>query len=246
MIVVLVMSMGAFAQSQIGGVRWQLTEMNGKRVTNSRLYIEFDESQLRHSGFSGCNRFTGGYELSGEEFKTKGTASTRMACMRLGAMEMEQQFLKALGDASRLRKSGVNLSIFNGKTRVLRFRPISKPDEDNSAELTSKKWMLRSIAGTPVALAKNAAFLTFDAAKKQAGGNGGCNGFGGSYEVEGSAIKFGNIISTMMACELENRMTIEQGFLGALQNADRFEIAGNKLILFKGNDKLLEFEGTAK
>lgn len=33
------------------------------------------------------------------------------------------------------------------------------------------------------------------------GGNVGCNGFGGDYTVNGSAIEFGQIISTLMFCE---------------------------------------------
>jgi len=32
-------------------------------------------------------------------------------------------------------------------------------------------------------------------------GNVGCNGFGGDYQVDGSAITFGPIVSTLMFCE---------------------------------------------
>jgi heat shock protein HslJ len=35
----------------------------------------------------------------------------------------------------------------------------------------------------------------------QVGGNVGCNGFGGKYEVEGEAITFSEVVSTLMFCE---------------------------------------------
>ncbi len=54
------------------------------------------------------------------------------------------------------------------------------------------------------------------------------------------------MISTMRACEFEDRMTIERELFNGLQNADRIEISGKKLSIFNGNDSLLEFEGIAK
>lgn len=35
----------------------------------------------------------------------------------------------------------------------------------------------------------------------QVGGNVGCNGFGGKYEVEGDIITFSEVVSTLMFCE---------------------------------------------
>lgn len=235
-----------FAQANLGGERWQLTELNGKRMSNSRIYVEFDEGQMRVSGHAGCNRFFGGYELEGQSFTVAGVGSTKMACMRPGSMETEREFLKALGSATRLRKNGTNLNLFAAKTRTMRFRAMPKEPEVGVGDLTAMKWMLKSIGNTPVALSKDAPFLNFDAEKKSAGGNTGCNVFGGNYATEGSTIRFSQMISTMRACEFEDRMTIERGFLDGLQNADRYEIAGTKLKIFKGSELLLEFEGTAK
>lgn len=41
-------------------------------------------------------------------------------------------------------------------------------------------------------------------------GNVGCNSFGGDYEVSGAQIKFGSLLSTLMACE---------GTIGAQESA---------------------------
>src|SRR5690606_6558282 len=102
------------AQVKLGEGRWQLVELNGKRLSNSKIYVEFDESRPRISGHSGCNRFFAGYELDGRDLKVDAVGSTKMACMRPGVMETEGEFLKSLADATRLSRSGANLSIFQG------------------------------------------------------------------------------------------------------------------------------------
>lgn len=237
-------AMAGIAQGSLGGVRWELTQLNGKQIRGPRVYIEFNEAEKRFGGNAGCNRMFGSYELNGTRFKTSGAGTTRMACMKPGLMETESAFLKALGDATRLRKRGANLRLYTGNRLVARFRAGKVSETPQSGgDLTSMKWMLRSIDGKPIRLNKHAPFLNFDAEKKSAGGNSGCNLFGGNYEVEGSSIKFSQMISTMRACEFENRMTIERDFLEGLQNADRYEIKNGKLLIYRRSDLRLEFEG---
>ncbi len=75
-------------------------------------------------GFSGCNRFTGSYELNEGQLRFKPLASTRMACM--DGMEQEQRFLEALGEVVRFTLSGDNLALYTGDERlILRFKAIS-------------------------------------------------------------------------------------------------------------------------
>jgi hypothetical protein len=50
----------------------------------------------------------------------------------------------------------------------------------------------------------------------------------------------------MRACEFDNRMTIERGFLDGLQNADRFMIKKTMLFLYKGDELLLSFVNAKK
>lgn len=238
----------ANAQNQLGDVRWELTELNGKARKDARVYIEFDEQTGKFSGSTGCNRMFGSFELTGDVFKTSSVGTTKMACMRPGVMEKESAFVKALGAANKLKQSGATLMLYVGNRRVMKLMKKQQRFEREpvTMDLTVKKWMLRSISGKPVSLSKDAPFLNFDSEKRSAGGNSGCNVFGGNYEALGSTIKFSNMIATMRACEFEDRMTIERGFLDGLQNADRFEIKGNKLHIYKAGDVLLEFEGVAK
>ncbi len=243
---IVVFSVAAVAQTSLGNTRWDLTHLNGKIVADSKAYIEFDESEKRITGSTGCNRMFGSYALTEGNFKVNGIGSTKMACMQPGTMETESGFLKALGEATVLKRSGRNLYLYLGKARVLRFKAATVKTAPISVDLTSKKWLLKSVNGTAVNLGNEVPFLNFDSEKGSAGGNSSCNVFGGNYESDGSKIKFSQIISTMRACEFEDRMTIERGFLDGLQNADRFEIKDGRLFIYKGETLLLEFEGTAK
>lgn len=69
----------------------------------------------------------------------------------------------------------------------------------------------------------------------QVGGNGGCNSFGGSYQVDGNTISFAEIVSTLMACAEEQVMEQEQQYLGALERANEFEVTGDNLVISYDN-----------
>lgn len=232
------------AQS-IGSVKWELRELNGRQLGNSRAYIEFDTASRRLSGDASCNRFFGNYTLSRGAFKATGVGSTRRACTDTESMRVENAFLRVLERATSLTRNGNNLVLFRGATRLARFR-TDAAGGNADAGLGSKKWLLTRIGTTSVDLSRGPAFLNFDTRKKNAGGNSGCNSFGGDYTLAGSTIRFGQMISTMMACEFEGRMEIERGFMEGLRNANRYELSGNSLRIYRGSRLLLEFEGTAK
>ena len=242
---VMVFSLMSFAQTNLGNMRWELTHLNGKLVVDSKAHLEFGETEKRITGSTGCNRMFGTYELNRSSFKLNGVGATRMACMPTGAMETESAFLKALGEANAMKRSGRNLTLYKHKARILRFK-AAPTNESASDDLTSKKWLLKSIKGELVNLGTQVPFLNFDSEKKSAGGDSGCNVFGGNYALDSTKIKFADIISTMRACEFEDQMTIERGFLDGLQNAERFELKGENLLIYNGETMLLEFEGRVK
>lgn len=61
-------------------------------------------------------------------------------------------------------------------------------------------------------------------------GNSGCNGLGGTYTVEGDQVTFGEIVSTLMACE-DPRMAQEDSVHQVLTDTATFKIEGNTLTL---------------
>jgi heat shock protein HslJ len=113
--------------------------------------------------------------------------------------------------------------------------------------LEGAKWLLTEIKGEEIGEIETIPFINFDSEKKSAGGNTGCNVFGGNYEVlAGDKIRLFDTISTMRACIEDDRMEVERGFMSGLQNANRYEIKGKTLKLFRDKELLLEFRGEKK
>ena len=90
--------------SVVDGVRlastaWRPVRLGEMRVADDTdMFIQF-ETDGRAFGHSGCNRFTGQFELSEGKLAIGPLASTRMACPE-PAMSFEISFLEALDSAS--------------------------------------------------------------------------------------------------------------------------------------------------
>lgn len=105
-------------------------------------------------------------------------------------------------------------------------------------------WRLEDLAGTGV-IDDALATLEFTEAGRVSG-RGSCNQFSGPVTVTGSAISFGPLVSTMMACA-EAVMNQETRYLKALQDAERFAFQGPYLLIYaKGIEKPLRFTHETK
>lgn len=127
------------------------------------------------------------------------------------------------------------------KYRLIRVLARVKSEKDSPqkpSDFFGTHWKLTQIEGKPVN--SDRAFIKFDDEKISAGGNGGCNVFGGDLEKNGGRIKITNVISTKMFCE--NGSDVENKFFARLDRVDRFEIKNGKLFLQAKNKVLLEFE----
>jgi heat shock protein HslJ len=110
--------------------------------------------------------------------------------------------------------------------------------EEPAASLIGS-WTLTSfgsVGTTFPAVEGSDAELTFNEDGTVAG-NSGCNGFGGSYTVEGDQVTFSEIVSTLIACE-EPLMAQEAAVLKMLTGTANYKIEGNSLTL-TNNDTML-------
>jgi heat shock protein HslJ len=106
--------------------------------------------------------------------------------------------------------------------------------------LTGTEWLLTDLPGTTVILTSKASFSVIENGRTT--GNGSCNGFAGSVEINGSKIKFGPLASTRMACGDEVLTAQETQFLKFLSAANRFKLRDRFLLLFaEGYDQPLHF-----
>lgn len=104
----------------------------------------------------------------------------------------------------------------------------------DSTGLKEKYWKLTEINGKPVKVDSTfmkEPYMIFKEAQNQVNGNGGCNGFGGEYELKAlNRIRISKLVSTQMACPA---LDIENQFTKALTEADNYYVNGDTLILNK-------------
>jgi heat shock protein HslJ len=113
---------------------------------------------------------------------------------------------------------------------------VSNPDLEGSA------WVLKSY-GDPVALTAavpdKEVTLTFDKENNAVTGNGGVNGYGGTYELNGHRITISNLMQTMMAGP-EPLQGQEIKYFNILQSAKSYKIEGQSLTI-TGTEGVLVF-----
>ncbi|MFC2033302.1 META domain-containing protein [Chloroflexota bacterium] len=111
-----------------------------------------------------------------------------------------------------------------------------------SISLEGNDWVLESYGtqgNLKTVLADTEVTATFNSADEQVTGSGGCNGYGGSYELEGSKLSIpGPLMSTMMSCGEEKDQQEQQIFI-ALQSAESYQIDDGKLTINCGNTILV-------
>ena len=88
------------------------------RTDGVKQTITFD-SEGKVYGDSGCNRFTGGYTISGDRIKIGPLASTMMYCE--GKMDAEAAFLKKLQASTSFHATDMALTL-KGKAGTLKLK----------------------------------------------------------------------------------------------------------------------------
>lgn len=98
-------------------------------------------------------------------------------------------------------------------------------------------WLVEDLNGGGIL--DNARFeLTFDPGDQntsQVAGRSGCNRFGGSWQQNGASVKFGPLISTMMACP-PALMDLERKFLSTLEAVTTVSFDATGAALLKAPD----------
>lgn len=188
-------------------------------VKESKVTMTFADGQL--SGSSSCNRFTGGYTLTGEALSITQPAGTRMACIPDELMKQEAAFLKLLTLVTTFSVEGNTLTLSTADGRAIKARRAP-------ATLQGAEWMVESINGQPV-IAGSKAMLNFGTDGRLSG-NSSCNNVIGGFTVKGQALSIPKPAGTMMACEPEV-MKQEAAVLAILPDITQYAIEGDQLTL---------------
>lgn len=104
-----------------------------------------------------------------------------------------------------------------------------------STEIVEKYWKLIEIRGQKVTaedFASKEPHLILKSADNRVTGNGGCNSFFGTYELQANVnrISFSKMGSTKMACM---KPTVEDAFLNVLETVDNYTVKNDTLQLNK-------------
>lgn len=81
--------------------------------------------------------------------------------------------------------------------------------------------------------------ITFE--EGQVSGTASCNGYGGTYEIEGSTITFSDLTMTEMACTPEETMQAEGMFATSITRVDSVSLDG--YLTLSGDGVEMVFEG---
>ncbi|MGH2607205.1 MAG: META domain-containing protein [Anaerolineales bacterium] len=100
----------------------------------------------------------------------------------------------------------------------------------SSGDLAGTRWSLVALNGRAPLPASGPITLEFEIGGR-AGGNSGCNSYGGTYVARGGSLTFGEMVSTLRACVDPSLNDQEAAFLRALAAVTAYEMSEDQLIL---------------
>lgn len=113
------------SNATVANTYWKLIEVGGRSVRVPQHIAEpnlrLDPVEKRASGSTGCNRFFGGYQLSGDSLRFDALGSTRRACLDPVQNAQETAFLEALADTRTWQVTGDTLVLSGEVGPVARF-----------------------------------------------------------------------------------------------------------------------------
>ncbi len=234
-----------------GGTRGEGSDVIGdwtiSEITTDGETVEVPEGALITLGLDGaavggtaaCNSYGGQYRTEGDQMVFEELFWTEMGC-EAPLMNLEALVLGVLGASPRFAATVDSLTLTADST-VLRFAPTP---EVEVAALVDNEWELSGFIEGPAASSRagvERVHLLF-AADGSLGGNAGCNGLRSTWSTEDDtlsigALSIGEVAITRMSCgpEIDD---LEQTVLAILAEVDRYEIEGQRLVVWAGDDAL--------
>ena len=212
------------------GTNWILSDSTDLGVSLDGVTVSARFQDGTVAGTSGCNSYTGPYEVDGEDLTVgPDIASTQIACEDPQA-SVEQAYLAALPEVSSFAIAAEQLTLNNGDGDALLVF-----DASVGADAIVGSWTVTSYySGDAITSVAGDATLTADFADDgTVSGNAGCNNYNGPYEIDGDSISIGPLASTKMACTSEELSKQEADFLAALELATSFTVTGDRLDLLR-------------
>lgn len=216
----------AMTLAELAG-EWTIVNVAGEKADGaSQAFIGLDIEGKRLYGNAGCNRVMGAIELdstkNGSIIFTK-VGSTRMMCPD---MDLETKVMAALGKVAGYEKAAEGLAFVDAEGKEV--MTLARRAEQVSVNDLAGEWIIKSAEGVAPEDLDKTPFLSFDVTEMTVHGNGGCNILNGSFshdESQAASLKFGLMISTMMAGP---GMDFETNVLKAMEKVRSFALTGTE------------------
>lgn len=221
------------AAAPIEGPTWRLTALRGLRskalkAGDEPVTARFQDGRV--SGFSGCNRFFGGYSLEGDRIEIGQMAGSMMACPE-PSMNLEHAVISALAGTFRYAVAGKTLTLLAESEPVLTFEAQPEPT------LAGVTWEVTGFNNGRHAVVSplTGTRLTLEFKDGAVTGAAGCNSFRATYTAGPGSIVVGPAVATRRACLGEGVMEQESEFLAALQSATVWTFQGRMLDMHRAD-----------
>jgi heat shock protein HslJ len=114
--------------ADLGGSRWVLSaiEPSGHSASDwaaSGITAQFDVWGGRLSGNAGCNNYSAALAVSGDQIEVSPPAATRKACPSQTVIELEQEYLERIANASAFTVTNDHLQLSLSDGSGMAFRP---------------------------------------------------------------------------------------------------------------------------
>jgi heat shock protein HslJ len=249
-----VLSFIASQPTSLTGTTWNATMVNNNQgavsslVAGTAITALFGEDGVL-SGSAGCNTYTAGYTIDGDQITIEQPATTMMMCAEAGVMEQEAAYLAQLPLAATYSIAGSELELRTADGALIAaytagvaevVPPIAELPAAEARALEDTRWVLGSFlnADGAVQAVAEGSEVTAVFSEGQVGGSAGCNSYGGAYNLDGESLTIGPLVSTMMACE-EPLMSQETQFLANMQATSSYRISGDLLDLLNAEGTVL-------
>lgn len=135
-------------QESLNGI-YTIAEVDNAKLDRKAITISFNSETKTISGFSGCNRFSGKYNVDGDAIKLSDIVSTEKLCLNKES-SIEKNILKALNSASKFQIKDNTLSLLSKDKVVLKTESISdlKSKPFNKADLIGNHYKTKTVTYT--------------------------------------------------------------------------------------------------
>jgi heat shock protein HslJ len=216
--------LGGSGEAKLVGPVWTLTALNGQPPLPVTAITAEYGADGRVTGSSGCNNYSGPYEVDGNKLSFgQPMASIMMACQP-AVMAQEAVYMKALESVASYEIKDGKLTLYDGdKNAVAEFEVVKQGLEGTSWEVTSYDTGTGAVTSVIIGTEITANF----GEDGQLTGSAGCNNYVAEYETDGNNITISSAVATTRkACQEEGVMKQENAYLAALETADTYKITG--------------------